>query len=53
MRISLCSEDEPSGLTDGSSIARWKEYLSTYVMVHPTEWLPEVKKDVSPVFFKR
>jgi len=53
MRISLCHSDEPSGQTDGTPMGRWREYVSTYVMTHPTEWLPELKKGTSPVFLRR
>lgn len=53
IRVSLCSTDEPSVLTDGSPLSRWREYVSTYVMTHPTEWLPEAKDTRSPVLLKR
>ncbi|KAF9567836.1 hypothetical protein CPC08DRAFT_680594 [Agrocybe pediades] len=51
--ISLCGQDEPSVPSDGSSLARWREYVDTYVMTHPTEWLPESRKESSPVFLRR
>ncbi|KAF9531885.1 hypothetical protein CPB83DRAFT_760648 [Crepidotus variabilis] len=53
MRIWLYGSKEASSQTDGSSTARWREYVSTYVMNHPTEWLPEPKKETSPVFLRR
>ncbi|KAF8971663.1 hypothetical protein BDZ97DRAFT_1135733 [Flammula alnicola] len=53
IRVSLCSPDEPSVQTDGSALSRWREYLTTYVMTHPTEWLPETKKTSSPLFLRR
>ncbi|KAH9486320.1 Transcriptional regulatory protein SIN3 [Psilocybe cubensis] len=53
IRVSLCSANEPSVETDGSELARWREYVNTYVMTHPTEWLPEGKKESSPVFLRR
>ncbi|PPQ77023.1 hypothetical protein CVT25_014839 [Psilocybe cyanescens] len=49
IRVSLCSPNEPSVETDGSDLARWREHVNTYVMTHPTEWLPEAKKESSPV----
>lgn len=53
MRIALCSPDEPSVETDGSSMSRWREYVNTYVMSYPTEWLPETQKRSSAVFLQR
>ncbi|KDR85669.1 hypothetical protein GALMADRAFT_234672 [Galerina marginata CBS 339.88] len=53
IRVSLCNPDEPSVQTDGSSLSRWREYVNTYVMIHPTEWLPEARKESSPVFLRR
>lgn len=53
IRLSLCSPDEPSVQTDGTSIGRWRDYVNTYVMTHPTEWMPEAKKNASPVFLRR
>ncbi|KAF8910078.1 hypothetical protein CPB84DRAFT_1673093 [Gymnopilus junonius] len=53
MRVSLYSPNEPSILTDGSSVGRWREYVNTYVMTHSTEWVPETKKESSPVFLRR
>ena len=53
MRIELCSSDEPSVETDGSSMSRWREYVNTYVMSYPTEWLPDTQKRSSAVFLQR
>ncbi|KAF7312114.1 Histone deacetylase complex, SIN3 component [Mycena indigotica] len=36
MRVFLVSNDDPS--VNGGD--RWREYVSTYVMRHPTEWIP-------------
>jgi paired amphipathic helix protein Sin3a len=53
MRIALCNSDEPSMETDGSSMSRWREYVNTYVMSYPTEWLPDTQKRSSAVFLRR
>ena len=53
MRIALCSTDEPSVETDGSSMSRWREYVNTYVMSYPTEWLPDTQKKSNAVFLQR
>ena len=33
---------------DGSSIGRWREYVSSYVAKHPTEWIPTNKDTGDP-----
>lgn len=53
MGVSLCGSDEPSVETDGSSMNRWREYVNTYVMKYPTEWLPDTQKGNGPVFLRR
>ncbi|KAL0951709.1 hypothetical protein HGRIS_008384 [Hohenbuehelia grisea] len=53
LRIQLTGANDPSVDCDGSAKRRWREYVETYVMVHPTEWVPEIKKDVSPIYLRR
>ncbi|KAF8167408.1 hypothetical protein B0H34DRAFT_644805 [Crassisporium funariophilum] len=53
IRVSLCSSDEASVSTDGSTLSRWREYVNTYVMNYPTEWVPEPKKGSAAVFLRR
>ncbi|KAJ2917816.1 hypothetical protein MD484_g2589, partial [Candolleomyces efflorescens] len=53
IRVSLTSQDDATIETDGSSRRRWREYVNTYVMTHPTEWVPPAKARVSPVFLRR
>ncbi|TFK41885.1 histone deacetylase complex, SIN3 component [Crucibulum laeve] len=53
IRVFLTGPDDPSVEIDGSSTARWREYINTYVMTYPTEWLPSAKKGASPVFLRR
>ncbi|KAF8665510.1 hypothetical protein AX16_000524 [Volvariella volvacea WC 439] len=53
IRVHLIGTDEPSVETDHLPTGRWKEYVNTYVMTHPTEWLPVPKKESAPVFLRR
>jgi paired amphipathic helix protein Sin3a len=42
---------------DSSDVGRWKEYVASYVLRHPTERLPrsfaEKQERRTPVFLKR
>jgi paired amphipathic helix protein Sin3a len=55
MRIQMVGEDEPSVDGDGSALSRWQEYVDTYIMQHPTEWMPKDGKDErrAPVYLRR
>ncbi|KAG7099673.1 hypothetical protein E1B28_001498 [Marasmius oreades] len=39
MRLYLMRPEDPSVDGVGTRHARWREYVDTYVMVHPTEWI--------------
>ncbi|TFK77475.1 hypothetical protein BDN72DRAFT_753546 [Pluteus cervinus] len=53
IRVHLVGADDPSVVTDGTPLTRWREYVSTYVMTYPTEWVPTPKKESSSVFLRR
>ncbi|KAI0784958.1 hypothetical protein C8Q75DRAFT_776889 [Abortiporus biennis] len=39
LRIQLMGSEEPSVAGDGSKVERWREYVATYTMQQPTEWV--------------
>lgn len=57
MRIQLVGADEASVNDGGTSVGRWREYVESYVMDHPTEWVGGAgvrgSKATSPIFLKR
>ncbi|GJE87693.1 hypothetical protein PsYK624_037760 [Phanerochaete sordida] len=57
LRIQLLSKDDPSVNEDDSTEGRWREYVASYVLRHPTEWLPRRtsarKPRRGPVYLKR
>ncbi|EAU92595.2 transcription regulatory protein [Coprinopsis cinerea okayama7 len=53
IRISLLSQEDVTIPTDGRPITRWREYLNTYVMSYPTEWVPSTKRNNGPIFLRR
>ena len=56
MRIQLLGTGDASTDEDSSAVGRWREYVATYVLKHPTEWLPamgERRKRGPPLFLKR
>ena len=56
MRIQLLGTSDPSTYEDSTAVGRWREYVATYVLKHPTEWLPaagERRKRGPPLFLKR
>ncbi|EKM61386.1 uncharacterized protein PHACADRAFT_134990 [Phanerochaete carnosa HHB-10118-sp] len=57
LRIQLLSKDDPSANEDDSTEGRWREYLTSYVLRHPTEWLPRRSLGKGPrrgpVYLKR
>jgi paired amphipathic helix protein Sin3a len=55
MRIQLVGGKDPSVDGDGSALSRWEEYVDTYVMDHPTEWMPNDGNETRriPVFLRR
>lgn len=52
MFIQLVEPDDPSVNGDGAAISRWREYLDSYVLRHPTEWLSQPKRE-GKVFLRR
>ena len=55
MRIQLVGEEDPSVDGNGSAMSRWREYVDTFVMNYPTEWMPKepVEKGRAPVYMRR
>ena len=56
LRIQLLGLNDPSTDEDNSDVGRWREYVATYVLKHPTEWMPgqpRSKRKRSPLFLKR
>ncbi|KAL4269176.1 Transcriptional regulatory protein Sin3-like protein [Pleurotus pulmonarius] len=55
LRMQLIGADDPSVDGGTSMVHRWREYVDTYVMHYPTEWLPETKEQgqSSAVFLRR
>ncbi|KAF7793452.1 hypothetical protein EIP86_004564 [Pleurotus ostreatoroseus] len=53
MRIQLLSVNDPSTDEDSTAVGRWREYVATYVLKHPTEWTPGSKRKRGPLYLKR
>ncbi|KAF8140489.1 hypothetical protein EV363DRAFT_1152523 [Boletus edulis] len=54
MMIQLLEGHDPSAEVDRSAMGRWHEYVDSYVLRHPTEWIPEHKEvEGSAVFLRR
>lgn len=55
LRMQLIGADDPSVDGGTSMVHRWREYVDTYVMHYPTEWVPETKEQgqSSTVFLRR
>lgn len=55
LRIQLLGTDDPSANENQTALGRWKEYVASYVLRHPTEWLPRrrAEKKARAVFLKR
>jgi paired amphipathic helix protein Sin3a len=53
MYIQLVGSDDPSVDEGCSALARWREYVDTFVMHHPTEWVKAPEKDRSRLFLRR
>jgi paired amphipathic helix protein Sin3a len=55
MRIQLVGTEDPSVEEDKSAIGRWREYVDTYTMQQPTEWLPKGGSEGGgiPLFLRR
>ncbi|KAG1757835.1 hypothetical protein EDB19DRAFT_1624058 [Suillus lakei] len=52
MFVQLVETDDPSVNGDGTAINRWREYLDSYVLRQPTEWLSQPKRE-GKVFLRR
>lgn len=53
MRITLLGAEDPSTENTDSVTDRWRDYVNTYVMKTPTEWVPPGRTGASPVFLRR
>ncbi|KAK0505793.1 histone deacetylase complex, SIN3 component [Armillaria luteobubalina] len=53
IRVQLMSAEDPSVEGGKDAVPRWREYVNTYVMRHPTEWIPMEKETSSRVFLAR
>jgi len=54
MQIQLLSTDDASVETRASSVDRWREYVDSYILSHPTEWMPEAdEQHCSTLFLRR
>ncbi|CDO73182.1 hypothetical protein BN946_scf185007.g237 [Trametes cinnabarina] len=53
LRIQLMGPDDPTADEDESAEGRWRAYVASYVMVHPTEWIPAGASSYVPVILKR
>ncbi|KAG1810180.1 uncharacterized protein HD556DRAFT_1318620 [Suillus plorans] len=52
MFVQLVEPDDPSVNGDGTAISRWREYLDSYVLRQPTEWLSQSRRE-GKVFLRR
>lgn len=54
LKFQLVGVDDPSIEEDNSERGRWREYIATYVMCHPTERTPATREDkISRPFLRR
>lgn len=53
MYIQLLESNDPSAEVDRSVVGRWREYLDSYVLRQPTEWMPEHKVEGRSALFLR
>ncbi|KAF9059889.1 hypothetical protein BDP27DRAFT_1385647 [Rhodocollybia butyracea] len=55
MRVHLMRPDDASAnsLRKPLSRTRWREYVDSWVLRHPTKWVPARSKEAGPVFLKR
>lgn len=45
MRVQLMGTEDPSVNGMRTAQSRWREYVQTYVMRHPTEWVTHDEKE--------
>lgn len=54
MQIQLLDSNDPSVEVDRTAIGRWGEYVDSYVLRQPTEWMPEQRDEgKSGVFLRK
>lgn len=53
MTIQLLEGNDPSAEADRSALGRWREYLDSYVLRQPTEWMPELREEGRSAVFLR
>ncbi|KAH7923892.1 hypothetical protein BV22DRAFT_1035800 [Leucogyrophana mollusca] len=53
MYIQLVDTDDPSVDGNGSTTCRWREYIDSFVLRQPTEWLPQQRKKARSMLFLR
>ncbi|KAI8981231.1 hypothetical protein BD414DRAFT_492058 [Trametes punicea] len=53
LRMQLMGPDDPTVDEDETPEGRWRAYVASYVMVHPTEWIPAGASNYGPAFLKR
>ena len=53
MFIQLLESNDPSAELDRTAVGRWREYVDSYVLRQPTEWLPEHKDEGRSALFLR
>lgn len=51
IRVHLMGAEDPSVDAAKTAEDRWREYVDTYVLRHPTEWIPT--KSRNTVFLRR
>ncbi|KZT08526.1 uncharacterized protein LAESUDRAFT_648466 [Laetiporus sulphureus 93-53] len=51
--VQLVGATDPSVEHERTARGRWKEYVATYVMEYPTEWMPARRASGMPLFLKR
>ncbi|KAK0465461.1 histone deacetylase complex, SIN3 component [Desarmillaria tabescens] len=53
IRVQLMAAEDPSVEDGKDAVSRWREYVNTYVMRHPTEWIPMDKETSNRMFLAR
>ncbi|KAG7452216.1 uncharacterized protein BT62DRAFT_926424 [Guyanagaster necrorhizus] len=53
VRVQLMAPEDSSVEGGRDAVSRWREYVNTYTMRHPTEWIPTEKETSSRVFLAR
>ncbi|KAG9314155.1 hypothetical protein JVU11DRAFT_4941 [Chiua virens] len=53
MYIQLLEGSDASAEVDRTAIGRWRAYVDSYVLRHPTEWMPEQKEKGRNALFLR